>query len=296
MGGLRKTLPVTFWLYLIGALALAGIFPFAGFWSKDEILAAALSQGYTAVYWLLTIAAFLTAFYISRQIWMVFFGEPHHEAAAKAEESPRVITVPLMVLAALSVLGGALNLPKALVGEGLAEKLSLWLGNTISIQPGVFVGSVALISTGLALLAILISWLLYGRDPLKAGEPDPLKKLLGSVFTGMEHKWFVDEGFQALFIDRYADIARFAANVIDVRFWHDWFHEKVIVGSYNFLANIALDRYIDQRGIDSFVNDIGKWTKEASASIRRLQNGFVRSYALAVLIGVVAMLGYLLFK
>ncbi len=75
MGGLRKTMPVTFWVYVIGTLALAGIFPFAGFWSKDEILAAAFSQGYTAVYWLLTIAAFFTAFYMGRQIWMVFFGE-----------------------------------------------------------------------------------------------------------------------------------------------------------------------------------------------------------------------------
>ena len=296
MGGLRKTMPVTFWVYVIGALALAGIFPFAGFWSKDEILAAAFSQGYTVVYWLLTIAAFLTAFYISRQIWMVFFGEARHEAAAKAQESPRVITVPLMILAALAVLGGALNLPKALVGEGLGEKLSVWLGQTISIPPGEFIGSVALISTGLALLAILISWLLYGREPLKVGDADPLKKFLGPVFTGMEHKWFVDEGYKALFIDRYADIARFTANVIDGRFWHDWFHEKVIVGTYNFLSNIALDRYVDQRGIDALVNDVGKWTKEASASVRRLQNGFVRSYALAVLVGVVAMLGYLLFK
>jgi NADH-quinone oxidoreductase subunit L len=296
MGGLRKTMPVTFWLYVVGTLALAGIFPFAGFWSKDEILAAAFSKGYTAVYWLLTIAAFFTAFYMGRQIWMVFFGEPHHEAAAKAEESSRVITVPLMVLAALSVLGGALNLPKALVGSGLAEKLSLWLEHTISIQPGEFIGSVALISTGLALLAILLSWYLYGREPLKAGEPDPLKRFLGPIFTGMERKWFVDEGYQALFVDFYVDIARITADVIDGRFWHDWFHEKVIVGGYNFLSNIALDRYADQRGIDAFFNGLAQWTRDASASLRRVQNGFVRSYALAVLIGVVAILGYLLIK
>jgi NADH-quinone oxidoreductase subunit L len=296
MGGLRKTMPVTFWLYMIGTLALAGIIPFAGFWSKDEILAAAFSRGYTAVYWLLTIAAFFTAFYMGRQIWMVFFGEPRHEAAANAQESPKVMTMPLMVLAVLAVLGGALNLPKALFGEVLSEKLSLWLEHTIFIQPGEFIPSVALISTGLALLAILISWLLYGRDPLKANRTDPLKKLLGPVFTGMQRKWYVDEGYQVLIVDRYSDIARFTADVIDGRFWHDWFHEKVLVGTYNFLANIALDRYADQRGIDAFFNGIGQWTKEASASVRRLQNGFVRSYALAVLIGVVAMLGYILFK
>jgi NADH-quinone oxidoreductase subunit L len=296
MGGLRKTMPVTFWVYAIAALALAGVFPFAGFWSKDEILAAASSGGYSLVYWLLTIAAFLTAFYISRQIWMVFFGEPHHEAAAKAEESPKVITVPLIILAALSVLGGIFNLPQALVGEGLGEKLSLWLGQTISIQPGEFVGSVALFSTGLALLGILLSWLLYGRSPLKAGEPDPLKKMLGPVFTGMEHKWFVDEGYKALFLDVYVRLAHIAADVIDNRFWHDWFHEKVLVGGYNFLSNIALDRYVDRGGIDAFFNGLAQWTRDAAVSLRRIQNGFVRSYALAVLIGVVVIFGYLLTK
>lgn len=296
MGGLRKTMPITFWLYMIGTVALAGIPPFAGFWSKDEILAAAFSGGYTVVYWLLTIAAFFTAFYMGRQVWMVFFGESRHEAGSKAEESPRVITVPLMILAGLSVLGGSLNLPKAIVGTGAGEKLSLWLENTITIKSGEFIGSVALISTGLALLAILISWLLYGRNPLKAGEVDPLKKMLGPIFTGMNHKWYVDEAYKVLFIDRYADIAHFTDDVIESRFLHDWVHEKVILGTYNFLANIALDRYADQRGIDAFFNGIGQRTKEASASVRRLQNGFVRSYALAVLIGVVAMLGYLLFK
>jgi NADH-quinone oxidoreductase subunit L len=146
------------------------------------------------------------------------------------------------------------------------------------------------------LFAIFLSWLLYGRVPLKARQPDPLKRLLGPIFTGMEHKWFVDEGYWALFVDRYVDLARFTADVIDGKFWHDWFHEQVIAGTYNFLSNIALNRYADQRGIDAFFNGLGEWTKNASAALRRVQNGFVRSYALAVLIGVVAILGYLLFK
>ena len=290
MGGLRKTMPVTFWLYLIGTLALAGIWPFAGFWSKDEILANAFSQGFTVIYWLLTIAAFFTAFYMGRQIWMVFFGESRHEAAAHAEESPKVITVPLMVLAALSVLGGALNYP------GI-DTLSNWLENTVEfIKPIEFQMNVALISTGLALLAILISWLLYGRKPLKAGEIDPLKKMLGPIFTGMERKWFVDELYWAVFLDRYVDVSHFVADVIDGKFWHDWFHEKVIAGTYNWLSNIALNRYADQRGIDAFFNSLGQWTKDIASGLRRFQNGFVRSYALFVLIGVVAILGYLIFK
>ncbi|HSB01621.1 MAG TPA: NADH-quinone oxidoreductase subunit L, partial [Anaerolineales bacterium] len=110
MGGMRKTMPVTFWVYIVGTLALAGIVPFAGFWSKDEILLDA-RRHYPSIYWLLTAAAFLTAFYMGRQIWLVFFGEPRHEAAAHAEESPGVITIPLMILAVLSLIGGALNLP-----------------------------------------------------------------------------------------------------------------------------------------------------------------------------------------
>ena len=235
---------------------MAGIFPFAGFWSKDEILANAFSQGFTVIYWLLTIAAFFTAFYMGRQIWMVFFGAPRHEAAAHAEESPKVMTVPLMVLAVLSVLGGALNLPGV-------ETLSHWLEGTVEfIKPGEFVWSVALISTGLALLAILISWLIYGRQPLKAGEIDPLKKAFGPIFTGMERKWFVDELYTAVFVDRYVDISRFLADVIDWKFWHDWFHEKVIAGTYNWLSQVALNQVVDQRGIDAFFNGVGEWTKD----------------------------------
>jgi NADH-quinone oxidoreductase subunit L len=290
MGGLRKVMPVTFWLYLIGALALAGIFPLAGFWSKDEILAHAFTGGFRTVYWLLTVAAFFTAFYMGRQIWMVFFGKPRHEAASKAQESPVIITVPLMVLAALAIFGGLLNLPGR-------DGLTLWLEHTIaSIHPGEFVPQVALISTGLALLGILLSWILYGRRPLRVGQADPLQSMLGPIFTGMRRKWYVDELYQVAILDRYRDLARFTSDVIDGRFWHDWFHEKVIVGGYNFVSGIALNRYADQRGIDAFFNELGTWTKEISSSLRRVQNGFVRSYALAVLIGVVMMLGFLVFK
>jgi NADH-quinone oxidoreductase subunit L len=290
MGGMRKTMPTTFWVYVVGALALGGIFPLAGFWSKDEILADAFREGYTLVYWLLTIAAFLTAFYMGRQIWMVFFGQPRHEAAGKAEESPSVITIPLIALAVLAAVGGVLNLPGV-------DAMTLWLQHTIdSLHPGEFVPNVALISTGLALLGILLSWLLYGRRPLRAGEADPLRRLLGPIFVGMQRKWYVDEAYKALVLDRYADLARFTANVIDNRFWHDWFHEQALAGTYNFLTRIALDRYADQRGIDAFFNDLGRWTKDASASLRGVQNGFVRSYALVVLVGVVAMLGYLLIR
>ncbi len=295
MGGLRRQMPVTFWLYMIGTLALAGIWPFAGFWSKDEILADAFTEGYTAAYWLLTIAAFFTAFYMGRQIWMVFFGEARHPAAAHAEESPKIITVPLMVLAALSVAGGALNLPRELVGEGLAHKMTLWLEHTIEIHPGEFVGSVALISTGLALFAILLAWLLYGREPLAARQPDPLKSILGPIFTVFENKYWVDQGYRAVFVDRYADLARFLADRVDTAFWHDWFHDSVLARGFVGLAHFFANP-IDLGIIDGIANGLGAVTKNAASGLRRVQNGFVRSYALAVLLGVVAIVGYLLIK
>ena len=291
MGGLRKTMPITYWLYIIGTVALAGLPPFAGFWSKDEILLDA-SLHYSTVYWLLTIAAFFTAFYMGRQIWMVFFGEPRTEAAAHAEESPRVMTVPLMILAVLSVLGGALNLPF----EGF-HNLGHWLEYTlgeVEVLP-LNIG-IAGISTVLALLAILISWFIYGRNPLKSGQSDPLKRSLGPVFTGMENKWYVDEIYQAIIVTPFVKISQFLADVIDWRFWHDWFHEKVIAGSYNWLSNVALDKYADQRGIDAFANGLASVTQWSSAVMRRVQNGFVRSYALSVLLGVVLIVGYLILK
>jgi len=291
MGGLRKTMPVTFWLYMIGTIALAGLPPFAGFWSKDEILLDASHHSQT-VYWLLTIAAFFTAFYMGRQIWMVFFGEARHEAATHAEESPRVMTVPLMILAVLSVLGGALNLPF----EGL-HNLGHWLEHTLGEVEALGLNlQVAGISTVLAVLAILISWFIYGRNPLKAGQIDPLKKPLGPLFTGMENKWFVDEIYQAIILTPYTKISYFLADVIDWKFWHDFVHETVIAGTYNWISNIGLNENVDQKWIDGLANGLGTWTQSFSATLRKIQNGFVRSYALSVLLGVVLIVGYLILK
>ncbi|CAG1016787.1 NADH-quinone oxidoreductase subunit L [Anaerolineales bacterium] len=291
MGGLRKSMPVTFWLYIVGTLALAGIFPFAGFWSKDEILLDARLH-FPAVYWLLTIAAFFTAFYMGRQIWMVFFGVSRTEAAAHAEESPKVMTVPLMVLAALSVLGGGLNLPF----DGY-HNLGHWLEHTLGEVESLPLDlTVAGVSTLLALTAIFVSWLLYGRTPLEAGQPDPLKKPLGPMFIGMESKWMIDEVYQALIISPFKKLSQFLADVIDWRFWHDFVHDTLIVGTYNWLSTIALDRYTDQKGIDAFANWLGTATQWISETIRKVQNGFVRSYALAVMLGVVVILGYLILK
>ncbi|HEY3313007.1 MAG TPA: NADH-quinone oxidoreductase subunit L [Anaerolineales bacterium] len=287
MGGLRKQMPVTFWLYITGTVALAGLFPFAGFWSKDEILADAALE-FPHVYWILTVAAFLTAFYMGRQIWMVFFGKPRHEVAAHAEESPLIMTAPLMVLAVLSIFGGMLNLPGVYT-------LTQWLEHTILIHPGEFNLTVALTSTVLALLAIFLSWWLYMRKPLEVGQPDPLKKMLGPLFIGMENKWFVDEAYWFVFVDRYVDLARFLAQKVDWDFWHEWFHNSVIAGGFVGLTRFLADP-VDLGIVDNISKVLANAVQASANSLRRFQNGFVRSYALAVMLGVVAILGYLLLK
>jgi NADH-quinone oxidoreductase subunit L len=197
-----------------------------------------------------------------------------------------------MVLAGLSVLGGALNLPF----EGF-HQLGHWLEYTLhEVESLALDYGVAGISTVLALAAILLSWYIYGRSPLKEGQVDPLKRRLGALFIGAENKWFVDELYQAIIINPFRRLSEFLADVIDWRFWHDWFHETVIAGTYNWVSNIALNRYADQQGIDRFANGLGDVTQWLSSVARRIQNGFVRSYALSVLFGVVVILGYLILK
>lgn len=307
MGGLRTRMKTTFWVYLAGTLALAGIFPLAGFWSKDEILAEA-SHLHPTAYWLLTIAAFFTAFYMGRQVWLVFFGEPRSEAAAHAQESPKVMTIPLVILAALSVLGGLLNLPGV-------HTFGSWLEHTIhlaeashgaeaaaeAVAAGGFNLGVALLSTALALIAIGISYWLYMRRyqemqqlPAARRPDDPLRSL-GFIFTGMENKWWVDELYWAVILNPYIAASRFLAEVVDWRFWHDWFHDVVLAGGYNLFSRLLSVR-IDLGIIDSIANGLATVTQALAAQMRRIQTGSVRNYALSVFVGVVVILGYLILR
>jgi NADH-quinone oxidoreductase subunit L len=292
MGGLRKKMPISFWLYMIGTLALAGLPPFSGFFSKDEILLDG-SERNPLGYALLAIAAFFTAFYMGRQVWMVFFGKSRHEAAEHAEESPPIMTIPLMVLAFLSIFGGALNLPEV-------HTFGHWLEYTyekfhLHLHIPEFSFLIAGSSTGLALLAIFISWFFYARKGgLQKGQPDPLKRFLGPVFTWLENKWYVDELYQLIIIRPYQTICQILAELIDWDIWHDWFHDTVIAGSFKWLARITAVN-IDLGIIDGIANGLGSATQGIAARTRRLQTGFVRNYALVVFLGVVVILGYLIF-
>lgn len=297
MGGLRTRMPATFWVYLIGAVTLAGLPPLAGFFSKDEILAEASMLNRSA-YIMLTIAAVFTAFYMTRQMLMVFFGKARSVAAEHAQESPPVMTIPLMVLAALSVLGGMLNLPSI-------HTLTHWLEHTLGhvIHEGEFVILVAAISTVLALLAIGAGWRLYNPRrfeefwaiPAAKRPDDPLRSLIGPVFELFKNKYWVDELYWTVVLNPYIGLSRFLADVVDWRFWHDWFHDKVLLGGYNLLTRLLAVR-IDLGVIDGVANGLGVLAQRSAAALRRLQTGYVRNYALSILFGVVIILGYLLLR
>ena len=305
MGGLRSRMKITFWVYLIGAIALAGIPPLAGFWSKDEILLA--SQSNPTIYYMLSAAAFLTAFYMGRQVLMVFFGESRSEAAAHASESSLLMTIPLMILAALSALGGLLNLP-------WLHTFGHWLEHTIKIEEAVqeialgeeaavkFDPTVAAISTVLGLIAIGLAWYVYDRRykrmlelPPARRPDDPLRATLGPVFRLLENKYWVDELYWTVILNPYIAISRFLADQVDGRFWHDWFHDRVITRGFNGLARL-LSVQIDLGIIDAIANWIGTATQRVADRLRHVQTGYVRNYALSVFLGVIIILGYLILR
>jgi NADH-quinone oxidoreductase subunit L len=305
MGGLSKRMKTTYVVYTIGALALAGIIPFSGFWSKDEILVEALFLNSTA-YVLLIIAALFTAFYSARMIFLVFWGEPRSSVAAHATERPPIIVVPLIILAVLSAVGGFMNTP-------FWHGLGYWLENTIHLphpevvegEVGVFGGFnpfVAGIATAAAVGGILLAYFLYiklvqrQRDlPAIKRPDDPLRPLIRPAFAGMENKWWVDELYDIVVVRPYINLSVFLAEVVDWRFLHDWFHDKFIVGGYNRLSRFLAEP-VDMGGIDGLANGLAVLTKRAANLLRNTQTGFIRNYALAVFLGVVIIVGYLVLR
>jgi NADH-quinone oxidoreductase subunit L len=323
MGGLRHKMKTTTIVYLIGSLALMGIFPLAGFWSKDEILAHGSANSgttFTVVYWLLTAAAFCTAFYMGRQLKMVFFGRPRHGAAEHASESPPIITVPLIILAVLSIAGGLLNVPffsssaaqraEETHNLGLNLGLEQWLEHSVLsfelseakegmeallhlphtptwIQP-----RVALISTALALLALGLAMLVvYRRRPETAEQADPLSRTPIWWFSVLP----LNTLYMDILIPGLNRATHWLGHTLDGTFWHDFFHDRVIRDGYLWVTRIINDQF-DTKVIDNFfVNGSGRAANWLAGVLRRTQTGYIRNYALAVILGVVALLAYFVF-
>jgi NADH-quinone oxidoreductase subunit L len=204
--------------------------------------------------------------------------------------------VPLVILAGLSVFGGFMNWPF----EG-GHKFGHWLEATLESSMGhveaapEFNLTVALSATGLAFIAIFISWLIYGRKPLKSGEKDPLAKAFGPVFKLMHNKWYIDEIYDFLILTPYQKLAGFLAQTLDEKIWHDWFHEKGIRDNFQRLTKF-LANPIDLGIIDGISKFLAKFAERSAGMLSKMQTGFVRNYTLSVLFGVVVIIGYLIFK
>jgi NADH-quinone oxidoreductase subunit L len=170
MRGLLKTMPITGFTFLIATLALCGIFPLSGFWSKDEILAL-VAEHNALLYWMATLTSVLTAFYMGRLFWTAFWGKPSNND--HAHESPVVMTFPLIFLAILSVVGGLIGIPQFLYPGSEHPHLNM---------------KVAFISSLAAILGLTVSYFLYSRRPSR----DPLETKLGLMYTVLKNKYYFD--------------------------------------------------------------------------------------------------------
>ena len=266
MGALRVAMPVTAFTFIIGWLAIAGVPPFAGFWSKDEILLYVYADN-RFLYAVGMLTALLTAYYMTRQVFMVFFGQARwHDASAdhgahgdfKPHESPRVMLIPLVVLAVLSVVGGGMQLPfsKNLHFlehwlEPVVEESERKISSTWAYENKYVLLGVAVI---VALAGIALSLAVYAKRRLPAVEPRVL-----------ENAWYYD-----------ATVAR-------------------LVGGPGKSAFDGITRF-DARVVDGAVNGAGAVARHLGGLVRRSQTGFVRAYAALIAVGAVALLAWFVWR
>ncbi len=286
MGGLRKRTPVTYWTFLAGCIAIAGVPGFSGFFSKDEIMWKVFANyGGSLVFWGIgALTAGLTAFYMFRMFFTTFHGECRAPAEVQhhIHESPAVMTIPLVILAVLSVVGGWVGVPHILGG---ANRFEQWLepvfgpgkeaaaptlnlvtrafaegGQTQTASPEGMLMAAAIV---IAFAGIFVAYYLYLRRP---EIPVNFVRSFPGVFRTVNQKYYVDELYQAVFVRGLFTAGRIAKVAVD---------ETIIDGTVNGLAWLL-------RGIGSL--------------IRLIQTGYVQGYAFAMIIGAIAVLGYLIMK
>ena len=276
MGGLRKHMRWTYYTFLIAGLSLAGIFPLAGFWSKDEILAHAWGAGGgvgQVVFWLGVVAAFMTAFYIFRVLFMTFEGEyrggaeadPATEAHAAAHlgESPPVMVAPLLVLGVASVLGGLFVSPPGDLGIVPAHWLSDFLSRgAVHLEAESFNVAVALFTTVIAVSGIALAYAMYVR----ARTAPQLEEFLEPVHRLISRKYLFDDAYEGVITVGflYGGVARAT----------DWADKSIVDG---------VVRFVDRLG-----RNVGR-------GIAQLQTGQLQGYGVGISVGILAMLGIYLF-
>ncbi len=306
MGGLRHKMPASYWAYLFGTLALVGIFPFAGFWSKDEILAEAFLHRSEPIALLVyiagTVGALFTAFYMGRQMGLVFTGKPRTELAAHAVEPGKRMTWPLLVLAAFALLFGFLNVPEnvPVIGNGWLHGFA---GEVHLIAeeaaPALLLGAVpfnvtvALVSLVIALASFSFGWWLYSRVE-SAAAPDPIQQIPGigrPVFALLYNKYYFDEIYRGLIIYPVMSLATLSA-----KFDYEWVINP-IVNFFGRLTSIIADgtAVFDSVGIDGyFVNGIPSAFGWFGSQVRLLQTGRAQNYLLILVVGLLILVGIFL--
>lgn len=269
MGGLKSKLPVTFATMLIGTIAISGIPPFSGFFSKDEILAHAYAHS-TTFYVVGVFTAMLTSFYMFRMMYLTFWGKFRgtHEQEHHLHESPATMTIPLIILAILSIVGGLIGVPEVLGGHHeLGHYLAPVFKASAAVLPSSELSSstewiLMGVSVGVALFALIYAYIKYvqnGRVPVADTEERPALSSLSY------HKFYVDE-----------------------------LYDFVIRKPLDFLSTFFYN-VVDKMGIDGLVNGLGKGTIETSKGLRLLQTGNVGFYIFVMVLGIIAILLYSVF-
>ena len=291
MGGLKKYMPQTYWTFIIGSLALAGIPPLAGFWSKDEILAGA-AQGQTKAYWLMLIfgciTAFLTAAYMTRAVWMTFYGE--YRGTGHPHESPRIMTIPLWILAGLAIVAGFTNIPAALGPDSFELRFEHYVEPTFAfpeiIKPE-FSYLVAGISVLLAVTGLTLAWQYFAHNRGPHGLTER-STLAARGYAFLVNKYYLDDLYEKVIRDGIkGPIARAAY----------WFNQHVLDGVVNGAAAVAkgtgnfVYKYIDQGGIDRAVNASGAGAEGSGQLLRHIQTGRVQQYAALLFAGAAILAG-----
>jgi len=260
MGGLMRRIPYTYWTMLCGAFALAGIFPFAGFWSKDEILGINFKDGAYIIWFIGIVAAFITAFYTFRMIFMTFWGESRVEPEVEhhLHESPWVMIVPLMVLAALSVVGGFIGVPPENGPfHAFLEPVFAQANHILGVEHEAFSSlDVALMAggVGVALLGAALSYLFYVRKPKEL--PQRAGAAVPWAYKGILNKWYIDEIYDATVIRLVVDGSR------------------------------VLWKRVDAAVIDGAVNGVARLWDIGGRVIRPTQTGRVENYAAVMFAGL----------
>ncbi|HET9135290.1 MAG TPA: NADH-quinone oxidoreductase subunit L, partial [Candidatus Kapabacteria bacterium] len=269
MGGLKKYLPITFWTFLLATIAIAGIPPFAGFFSKDEILWKAFSQGSPVLWVLGVLGALCTAFYMFRLVYLTFFGKERFDAHHHPPHEVRAsMYIPLIVLAALSVLGGFLGVPEILGGN---EVLHRWLEPVIGNGEQIALAALhsqgegleiplMIVSVCVAAIGILLATRYYKKKTTLVEK----EQKLGSFYKLAYNKFYVDEIYDATIV------------------------KPIFATSDSFLYKI-----VDVRIIDGSINGAAAVTGWFSSIIRRLQTGIVQNYAVMIVVGILVLVSYL---